>query len=182
MRLLNKPMPTPNAMAVLVSASVIFVLMVFPQIPVQFRYLAIITAGLAIFHLDVNKAPGVRMIVLYTLFVCFVGMCVVALFDDGSFSEALYGIRAMSLCVLVMIFSTNVSLTGFTLLTSSVLFGGFVGMVIDTYAGPAWQKVPFPIFSDVQLMLMGDRYMSSERFGGFTFEAGVVGGCLQYLF
>lgn len=176
MRLLNKPMPTPNAMAVLVSASVIFVLMVFPQIPVQFRYLAIITAGLAIFHLDVNKAPGVRMIVLYTLFVCFVGMCVVALFDDGSFSEALYGIRAMSLCVLVMIFSTNVSLTGFTLLTSSVLFGGFVGMVIDTYAGPAWQKVPFPIFSDVQLMLMGDRYMSSERFGGFTFEAGVVGG------
>ncbi len=169
-------MPIPAALAVLVSGLVICVLMVFPQIPIKFRYLAIVAAGLAFFHVDVHRAPGVRAIVLYTFFVCVVGLTVVAFTGDGSYSEALYGIRAMSLCVLVMIFATNVTLSGFTLLSSVILGGGFVGMVIDAYRGPAWQKVPFPIFSEVQIMLMGERHMTSERFGGFTFEAGVIGG------
>ncbi len=169
-------MPIPAAMAVLVSGLVICVLMVFPQIPIKFRYLAVVAAGLAAFHSDVHRAPGVRAIALYTLFVCLVGVGVVFFTGDGNLSEALYGIRAMSLCVLVMIFATNVTLSGFTLLSSAILFGGFVGMVIDAYRGPAWQKVPFPIFSEVQIMLMGERHMTSERFGGFTFEAGVIGG------
>lgn len=176
MRLLNKSMPLPAALALLVSGLVICVLMVFPQIPIKFRYLAVIAAGLAVFHSDVHRAPGVRAVVLYTGFVSLIGFGVVAFADDGSYSEALYGIRAMSLCILVMIFATNVTLSGFTLLSSAILFGGFVGMVIDAYRGPAWQKVPFPIFSEVQIMLMGERHMTSERFGGFTFEAGVIGG------
>ncbi|MBC8011659.1 MAG: hypothetical protein H7067_16365 [Burkholderiales bacterium] len=176
MRLLNKPMETPAALAVLGAGIVICILMVFPQIPIKFRYLAVVAAGFAVFHHQVHRAPGVRYIIVYTFFLSCVGLAVVNLTGDGSFSEALYGIRAMSLCVLVMIFATNVTLAGYTLLTSAVLFGGFVGMVIDTFRGPAWQKVPFPIFSEVQLMIMGEKHMTSERFGGFTFEAGVIGG------
>jgi len=176
MKFLNKSMSSPAALAVFISGLVIFVLMVFPQIPIQFRYLAIVAAVLAFFHHDVHKAPGVRVIVAYTAFVCVVGVGVVAMTGDGSLSEALYGIRTMSLCILVMIFAVNVNLAGLTLLTSSILFGGVIGMLLDTFKGPAWQRVPFPIFSEVQVMLMGDRHLTSDRFGGFTFEAGVIGG------
>jgi hypothetical protein len=176
MQLINKKLSWPKSAAVAVAGILIWLLMVFPQIPIQFRYLGLITAGLALFHHDALKAPGVRGIALYTIFICIVGAAVVALFDDGNLSEALYGIRTMSLCVLVMIFATNVTLSGFISLTSAILCGGFIGMVVDTYYGPAWQKMPFPIFTEVQLMLMGERYMSSDRFGGFTFEAGVIGG------
>ena len=150
--------------------------MVFPQIPIQFRYLAVVMVGLSVFHPHIHNAPGIRLVLFYTIYISVVGLLVVALADDGSASEALYGIRTMSVCVMVMIFATRVNLVGFALLTSAVLAGGFCGMILDVYRGPAWQRMPFPIFSEVNMMMMGSKYLLTERFGGFTFEAGVIGG------
>jgi hypothetical protein len=162
------------------SAALICLLLVFPQLPLQFRYLGAITLVLCLLQQGIWHAPGVKLLTTYTVYICLVGVAVVMFANDGSIGNALYPIRTLSFGVLVMLFCRNARISDVVVVMAVVMVGGFTGLVLDHFRPPARSHLPFPIFSEDNLEIMGELFLKHERRGGFTFEAGVIGGVTSF--
>ena len=162
------------------SAVLVCLLFVFPQLPLQLRYLGLITFVLCLLQQDIWQAPGVRLLTAYTVYVCLAGVAVVIFAHDGTLGDALYPIRTLTFGLLVMLFCKNARIKDVVILISVVMVGGFIGLLLDFCSPPARSHIPFPIFSAQNLDILELQFMRSERFGGFTFEAGAIGGITSF--
>lgn len=153
---------------------------VFPQLPLKTRYIIPLVGLLLFFRRDVIRNEMVRIVVIYTAYIITAGVAVVALFGDGSIMDALYPLRTLGLVVLTAVFVRSATVRLILFFSTAYIGISFVGVLLDYLRGPAWMLLPFPIFPEGLLDMMAARQFNSERFGGFTFESGVVGGMVAY--
>ena len=159
-----------------VAAAALAVFFIFPQIPIQIRYVVPFCFVMFLLRAEVIKLPIFVLLAAYTGYVTVLGLLVARLSGDGTTADALYGLKPAALCTLVMIFGMRATVREYALLISVALIGCAVGMVLDRSFGPIYSKMPFPIFSQKDLIIRGSAELTSERYGGFTYEAGVAGG------
>jgi hypothetical protein len=158
------------------AGAVLALFFIFPQIPLQIRYFLPITVGLLFLRLDVIRQKIFWILAAYFAYVTAIGLMVVFFTGDGSVPDALFGIKSAALCTIILVFSCRARPSDYGLLAAIAVAGGALGMVLDSRFGPIYSKLPFPIFSARDQLIRGSMELTSERFGGFTFEAGVAGG------
>jgi hypothetical protein len=154
--------------------------MVFPQIPIQTRFVVAITAFLLVIRRGVLHERTFWTVVLYAIYITIVGLVVIYSGGDGKIADALYGLRLICTVLIVIVFVSAVPLQWLLLFLLACQSLSLVGLLLDQLRGPAQRWVPFPIFGDVYLTYIAGRHGIIERFGGFTFEAGIVGGIAAY--
>jgi len=101
----------------------------------------------------------------------------VAIFaKDGTVPNALAPIRTLSFGTLVILYARNARLQDYSKLVSLILIAGSIGMLLDTFFHPAQKWIPFPIQNAELITYIAGSHERSGRFGGFTYEAGVIAG------
>ena len=165
----------PNKTTVL-AGFLLLIFFIFPQIPIQIRFIVPIVALLCCMQLELLREKIVWWLLGFTIYVSIVGIMVSQFTGEGSVSDALYGIKAMALSLVALIFARRANLLYFVILLSVILVGCATGMVLNSKFTSIYSRIPFPIFSERDLFIRGASELTSERFGGFTYEAGVAGG------
>jgi hypothetical protein len=153
-------------------------LFIFPQIQLQIRYLIPLVGLLLVLEPRVLNEKLLKISVLVELYITIVGIIIVWLYNDGSIENALSPLKDLLWITVAFIAVRNVSLKSYYWSTFIVLIISFIGLLLDTYAGPAQRWIPFSIQNETHLDYAGgyEAHDKVERYGGFTYEAGVLAG------
>jgi hypothetical protein len=166
-----------TALSTWIAGAFLVLLLVFPQLPLQFRFAVVLSGFILSMGPSAIKTYEFKLIFAYTIYEIILGVAVVMFYDDGTVAESLYGLKNLAICSVVLVFSKSASKTAFLLLNSTVIVVSSFGLFLDVYAGPARDYVPFPIFRTEDLNMI-EQMQLQGRFGGFTFEASVAGGLI----
>jgi hypothetical protein len=164
-----------TALPTWISGAFLVLLLVFPQLPLQLRFAVVLSGFILSISPSVIKTYEFKLIGAYTIYEIILGVAVVIFYDDGTVAESLYVLKNLAICSVVLVFSKSASKIAFLLLNSTVIVFSSCGLLLDVYAGPARDYVPFPIFRTEDLNMIRSMQLQG-RFGGFTFEASVAGG------
>lgn len=171
----GRPAQGPNT-STLLAGFLLLVFFIFPQIPIQIRFFVPIVALLCCMQFDLLREKIVWWLVGFTIYISIVGVLVFQFTGEGSLNDALFGVKALSLSFVSLIFARRANLHYFVILMSVILVGCATGLVLNSKFTSIYTQIPFPIFSERDLLIRGASELTSERFGGFTYEAGVAGG------
>jgi hypothetical protein len=153
-------------------------LFVFPQIQMQIRYLIPIVGLLLLLEPSTMKEKILTVTTLYIFYVCAVGLMIVLMDDDGNLNDATSPIKDLLWISVAVVASRKMPTNASLWLSSIVLIMSLIGLLLDIYAGPAQRWIPFAIQNEVLLDYAGghEGHVAYDRYGGFTYEAGVIGG------
>lgn len=157
------------------------VLLCFPEMPLRFRYLAPV-ALVAFFAVGKKlKQPVLFWLTIFTAHTLVAGV-IVWWFNPGEdLWESFTAVRPYALAILAFGALRGLTLRWLVIFAAALLASHCLGVAYDVFVGPPWQRLPFPIFSETDLELIGKRLFLEARYGGFMFEAGAVGGLASLL-
>jgi hypothetical protein len=153
---------------------------VFPQLPVRVRLVGLLFLCAGPFALGLRKSISFKLSVVFFGSMLCAGMATMVITGSGDAFGVLYPVRSLFISVFVLIFmrSGNLKLSSAFIAVWMILQLG--GLLVDIKRGPVEAHIPFAIFSELEEALREARTMTHERSGGFTFEAGVLGGMTAF--
>ena len=165
-----------NLLTWIFAACFTWIIFIFPSIPIQIRYISI-GGFIGLFYLgQLKNFTPMKVTVLFFSYVILTGVINWFFDRQNDFAQVFEPVRLVLASVLVSAFVLNATLRVIIVFNTCWLGAELFGLAHDMLIGPIWRRIPFPIFSSGDLDMIGERHLLSDRFGGFTFEPGVLAG------
>jgi hypothetical protein len=163
---------------------IITAILSFPQIPLQIRYVIPVSLMVLALCPSILKEKIWQWMAIYTAYVTTLGIGIIATQGDGNgtINNALWGIRSLGFCTIICGFIQVAKPKHYLMVFATTLVISSIGIVLDVVAGPAHNWIPFPIMDMDKYSYAGNKSVTSDRYGGFTYESGVLGGETSVIF